>query len=161
MMSLKVVKSHRNGGNHREKFAARKNAHTNAQTLSDKVKWCGTVARAIGELPLEKWRWHMNHLCHTFITSQGSLDESTILDTLAMYQTKEKLSLLDLKVWKHYCLSSFAEMTCARTVSMQDIEDYGVLDQQFAPAAFRQNVRVKGGASVIVELVLPFLGRRF
>jgi hypothetical protein len=158
MPSWKVVKSHRNGGNHRHKFASFKNAQTNAHALSERVKYC---VREIGELPTEKWRWHMNHLCYMFATHQASLCESTLLDTLAMYQAKEKLSLLDLAVWKHHCLPSFAEMTCSRTVSMQDIEDYGALDQRFAPRAFRTNVRVKGGALVIIEHVLPFLGRRF
>jgi hypothetical protein len=97
--------------------------------------WCGTIARAIHELPSEKWIWHMGFLCHAFVTRQApnqwNEEENKILDTLAMYQAKEKLALLELAIWKHQCLSSFAVMTCARIVSMKDIEDYGALDPRF------------------------------
>jgi hypothetical protein len=159
-----VIYCHKNGRKHstKVKFAELKYE----PTMPQRVTWCIAIGREIEKLPLERWKWHMNHLCHTFVTSRPPPHhESTILDTLAMYQAKEKLSLLDLAIWKHYCVSSFAEMTGAddtgRTVSMQDMQDYGTLNERFAPAAFRHNVRAKGGASVIIEHVLPFLGRRF
>jgi hypothetical protein len=161
MSTQAVADSHKFGARHAAKLKSAELKYE--RTMPQRVKWCLAIAPAIAKLPTEKWRWHMNHLCHTFVTSQSSLHEYTILDTLAMYQGKEKLSLLDLAIWKHQCLSSFAEMTCAHhTVSMQDIKDYGTTrDERFAPAQFRNDVRVHGRAWVIVERVLPFLGRRF
>lgn len=78
---------------------------------------------------------------------------------------KEKLSLLELAVWKSTCLVRYAEdigsSSQAQTVTMQDIEDYWALDESFNPIQYRKRFRMNIGISAIVENVLPFLGSSF
>lgn len=163
-MHRKLVHTHLRGGHHTTNYARLKKA----QQVVLRNDWCmQTVVPNLNKLGLDRWKWHMNHLCYEFINETlppvtGSSDQAlSILATLYMYQAKEKLSLLELAVWKANCLLNHAEVTGAYTVTMQEIEDYWALDERFNPVQYRKELRIKSGISVIVENVFLFLGCEF
>jgi len=134
-----------------------------------KIEWCNAnVQDRINKINLDRWEWHMNHLCLKYINKveeDASLEspKARILSKLNMYEQKEKLAILELKIWKMQCIKSFAALTGADTdsVSMQDIEDYWTHDDHFNPVSYRDECRCKSGISICIENVLPFLGKDF
>jgi len=162
-MHRKVVHRHLRGRAHQRNYAK---LRASGQRLI-KIEWCNAVQRRIDQLVLDRWEWHMNHLCQKYINSEEESSlvspKQHILSKLKMYEKKEKLALLELKIWKIQCITSFAEITGADTssVSMQDIEDYWTLDEHFNPVSYRKTCRSKSGIDMCIENVLPFLGTDF
>ena len=60
-MRDRVVHSHLNGHRHSNKYASLKEA----QIILLKDGWCSqNIVPSINELGLDRWKWHLNHLCH-------------------------------------------------------------------------------------------------
>ena len=110
------------------------------ETLISRHRQTDPLAHRVASLGLAKWRWHMSHLLHEFIMSPPS---SLIMESrrvkeirvaLAKYLRMEKLSLLELAVWK-------ASVT-------QDNDGSRQLQER----------RITSGVQVIIPAILPFLG---
>ena len=166
-MHREVVHKHLNGLDHRSKYARLKQA----RLVLAKNDWCNEfIAPSASQLQLERWQWHINHLCHEYINNHAeSLPDDKLLNpiyaTLCKYKKKEKLSLLELAIWKSKCLVHHAEVTGvgneAHGVTMQEIDDYWALNETFNPRQYRREIRIKSEISVIVDNTLLFLGSSF
>jgi hypothetical protein len=78
------------------------------------------------------------------------------VQTLERYEQMERLSLLELAIWKANCI---AKTTAYGVVfsTMREIDDYWALESSFDQCVYRQQKRITSGATVIIESVLPFL----
>lgn len=132
-----------------------------------KFAWCDRnvtgQTNAVHQLGLDRWRWHMSHLCMEFLNDETRSGPGCerILATKSFYMAKEQMALLELAVWKGACLTHFAQISgvpSAAHVSMQEIEDYGALETSFDPMQHRQAARTSCGSEIIITNVLPFLG---
>jgi len=108
----------------------------------------------------------MDHLCSKYIDSTSTApngDQAIVLSKLSMYEKKEKISILELAVWKVQCILAFASLTAsdASLITMQDIEDYWTLEERFDPLKYRKDCRIKSGIDMCIEKVLEFLGKEF
>lgn len=161
-MSDGVVINHLKGKKHLRKFLQ----HGEKVPINHESKfaWCDkNVKCKLPQLGLDRWRWHMSHLCVEFFesTSKSGPGCERLLATLSLYMAKERMALLELAVWKGACLVHFANKTGAASiahVSMQEIEDYGALDISFEPIQYCQAARMACGSETIITNVLPFLG---
>jgi hypothetical protein len=70
---------------------------------------------------------------------------------LARFETIEKLSLLELAVWKA-SLTNDVFFT-----SMDDLDAYWTLELGFSPVVYKSDRRVTSGITVIIQNVLFFL----
>lgn len=72
--------------------------------------------------------------------------------TLERYEQMERLSLLELAIWKAKCTAYGVVFS-----TMQEINDYWALESGFDPLLYLQQTRITSGVTVIIENVLPFL----
>jgi hypothetical protein len=70
---------------------------------------------------------------------------------LTKYELMERLSLLELAVWKTSLASD------AFFSTMEELDAYWTLDRRFDPVAYANERRVTSGITVIIQGVLPFL----
>jgi hypothetical protein len=72
------------------------------------------------------------------------------VQTLERYEQMERLSWLELAIWKANCI---AKTTAYGVVfsTMQEIDDYWVLESSFDPLVYRQQKRITSGAIAIIE----------
>lgn len=89
------------------------------------------------------------HSGASFTAAQEELKRVT--KTLCKFEKMERLSLLELAVWKTSLQNDpFFE-------SMDDLDAYWALDRDFDPVAYKNERRVTSGIAVIIQGVLPFL----
>lgn len=109
----------------------------------------------IEKLGLSRWRREVRALLYQYITSNNSVTSDAALGQadklLARFETMEKLSLLELAVWKA-SLTNDVFFT-----SMDDLDAYWTLELGFSPVAYKNDRRVTSGITVIIQNVLPFL----
>jgi hypothetical protein len=106
------------------------------------------------------WQWHVN-IFSMHIDDQADATSPALIKILEKYEMMERLSLLEVVVWKASCISYHARHTNSSTsfVTMQDIEDYWALDENFNPLEYRRQRRIESasGITVIIQNVMPFL----
>jgi hypothetical protein len=76
---------------------------------------------------------------------------SNFVKTLETCEQMERLSLLELAIWKANCTSYGVFST------MQEIDDYWALEGGFDPRVYLHQKRITSGVTVIIENILPFL----
>jgi hypothetical protein len=72
--------------------------------------------------------------------------------TLESYEQMERLSLLELVIWKANCTSYGVVFS-----TVKEINDYWALESGFDPLLYLQHKRITSGVTVIIENILPFL----
>ena len=82
-----------------------------------------------------------------------TLERYGIERTLLKYEQMERLSLLELAVWKCTIQNDPFFST------LQEIRDQWALNEKFDPAAYANERRVTSGITEIIQNVLPFLGK--
>jgi len=98
---------------------------------------------------LTTWRWKMQALLLEYV--QGDTTLCKARQTLQKYEKMERLSLLELAVWKASLMSDPYFKT------MDDLDAYWTLERGFDPVAYKNDRRVTSGITVIIQSVLPFL----
>jgi hypothetical protein len=107
---------------------------------------------------LPRWRWEIESLLLEYVQDDegaATLSSSVALSkakiVLTKYELMERLSLLELAVWK----ASLASDPFFST--MEELDAYWTLDRNFDPVAYVNARRVTSGITVIIQGVLPFL----
>jgi hypothetical protein len=148
MHGKKTLKAHLNGSEHATncfKFE-----------VADRVNTVRILDYRVKTLGLPKWRLEVKvHLLH-YVQSHNR--DARVVELLARaksalhkYEKMERLSLLELVVWKASLTSDpFFE-------TMDDLDAYWTLERNFDPVAYKKERRVTSGITVIIQGVLPFL----
>jgi hypothetical protein len=107
------------------------------------------------QLGLLRWRMHIKELLYDYATDfENCEDIDTICCELKKYEKMERLSLLELAVWKTSCLSFDGSKDFR---SMQDILDLWTLDETFDPVEYKRQCRYSGKLAVILRGVMTFI----
>ena len=114
-------------------------------------KYMSSLRLRAASLGLPKWRWHVDSLLLEH--SLTRIDKFGIERTLLKYEQMERLSLLELAVWKCTIQNDPFFST------LQEIRDQWALNEKFDPAAYANERRVTSGITEIIQNVLPFLGK--
>ena len=106
-------------------------------------------------LGLPKWRMEVQAQILDYVqiddTKVGDAVLTKAFKTLHKYEKMDRLSLLELAVWKASLTSDpFFE-------SMDDLDAYWTLERNFDPIAYKHERHMTSGITVIIQNVLPFL----
>ena len=112
-------------------------------------KYTALLAATLGQTGLPRWRNEIKACLYDYIQTGG--DESVLIRTVKRFLLLERLSLLELALWK----ASICDGVLFS--SMQEMREYEVLDSAFDPNAYATEKRVTSGCEVIIPLVLSFL----
>jgi hypothetical protein len=105
----------------------------------------------------ELWRHCVKAAKSTPVRINASVEDRRahyfyFLRTLETCEQMERLSLLELAIWKVSCIANGVVFS-----TMREIDDYWALESSFDPRVYLQQKRITSGATVIIENVLPFL----
>jgi hypothetical protein len=146
-MRMNRVRHHRNGSRHSN---ACKELMQERSVFKSRIKmlgygpWQQIVEGAIS--PVRKNTSLRDRRAHYF----------RFVQTLERYEQMERLSLLELAIWKAKCIDKPTAYGVVFS-TMQEIDDYWTLESSFDPLVYRQQKRITSGAAVIIENILPFL----
>jgi hypothetical protein len=151
MTSLFIVNSHVSGRKHLARFQKLKAAwegrfltHWHASSsLPSRIKALGS----------EKWKWQMTSLHFSYLESGLGSDLKKAQTMLSKYELMEKLSLLELAIWKQQIVGHVF-------LSVQEAREYWVLEEGFDFKEYFFQRRVTSGVAVIVPIVLSFLANK-
>jgi hypothetical protein len=111
------------------------------------------------ELKHTKWQFHVKALLFDYLSSTGDYNILQKVETsLSMYEHMERLSLLELAVWKAACLS---QVEIDSKTSMKTFHDaiLCVAKHQHNWKKYRTETRKSNAIEIIVKHVLPFLDK--
>jgi hypothetical protein len=132
------------------------------EKICHRVEVVKELQSRVSSLGLPRWRWEIESLLlkHVHDDEDGTATESSSVAlnkaklVLTKYELMERLSLLELAVWK----ASLASDPFFST--MEELDVYWTLDRNFDPIAYANERRVTSGITVIIQGVLPFLSMR-
>ena len=150
-MHRKIVRSHLNGCHHQ--------LNLSSERLIERTKKVRVTCPAteIEKLGLLRWRQQIKADIHDYIFDSSDVVHevpSSVTHQLQKYTKLEKISLLELAVWKASCLW-FDGSLSFRT--MQDILDQWAIDKSFDPVTYKAERRFTSSTAVIMRGVLQFL----
>jgi hypothetical protein len=103
----------------------------------------------VNALGLPKWRWHIKALMHDYVANNDAAENTTHIEqTLVQYEQKERISLLELFIWK----SGICDDHAFFTGDEMQCHDKGL---QMANNAHIR--RIASGSAIIIPRVMPFL----
>ena len=158
-MNINNARGHINGGNHRW----RKKETVQKEFVFIRVNVQRLLRPHIAMLDLAIWRMHVKAEILDSIDAQDSIQVSSApseriwmnaLNLLAKYEKIERISLLELAVWRASCLSFDG---CMDFDTMQDILDRWAMDEDFDPVEYKKQRRYSSQVAVVIREVLPFL----
>eukprot|EP00581_Thalassiosira_minuscula_P039307 CAMPEP_0184470562 /NCGR_PEP_ID=MMETSP0740-20130409/93444_1 /TAXON_ID=385413 /ORGANISM="Thalassiosira miniscula, Strain CCMP1093" /LENGTH=132 /DNA_ID=CAMNT_0026846765 /DNA_START=18 /DNA_END=416 /DNA_ORIENTATION=- len=126
----------------------------------DGIRTKDAIKSEINQLGLKRWRSHIKELIfdHFFAMDTTStyihLIPTFIDSQLKRYTKLEKISLLELAVWKASCLWFDGSMNFD---IMQDILDQWAVNECFDPVSYKAERRVAGGLAVIMRGVIQYI----
>ena len=150
-MSGSSIPKHFQGRTHTRKYRRVQALEEEAEEASviERRKYSASLAASLGQLGLPRWRNEIKACLYDYIQTGG--DESVLIRTVKRFLLLERLSLLELALWK----ASICDGVLFS--SMQEMREYEVLDSAFDPNAYATEKRVTSGCEVIIPLVLSFL----
>lgn len=114
-----------------------------------------TISYRMEKLGLEKWRRDIGQLINSITQTDSKLRQvNEVLEKLLKYENMERVSLLELAVWKENCLKGCGTNKCK---SMKDIENLSSKDARFDQAEYKQKRRIVSGVDAIIHGVISFL----
>lgn len=149
-MIHKQAKKHFFGSRHLAMFQKVKALKDQDDRRRQKEHFFRSLQARIASLGLPKWINEVKvFFLHDYVGD--TVPEAIIKAQLATYEKMERLSLLELALWKYKICDSVAFS------SMQEMREYKILEQDFDPAQFAREMRLVSGSPVIVPLVASFL----
>jgi len=164
-MNDRARKNHFHGSRHAKNYKLLSEEQNRRNALRGKAEFGAKVMQFIynmkslddrvAQLGLRKWKLEMHHLMYRFVTVElmygAYVTKEYVLDRLHLYETMEKLSLLEMALWKtNICTrSSFS--------SVQQVKASTLSVHEFDRDKFLREARITSGSEVIVPLVLKFL----
>eukprot|EP00978_Attheya_sp_CCMP212_P023707 scaffold73105_cov49-Attheya_sp.AAC.4 len=80
-----------------------------------------------------------------------SQPEVTVMNMLAKYERMERISLLELAIWKSRICDGLVFF------HVDEMRQYPALDEDFDPTDYAQNIRITSGSAIIIPRVMEFL----
>jgi hypothetical protein len=152
MSGIEVVRTHCSGKKHINRYRIfQVECEWELRRRLEPLQRSFTLRPRIQALRLEKWKWHVSHMLLRFLESGSDVDLNRAEEILFKYELMEKLSLLELAVWKQHILGR-----TFRTI--QEARDFWLMDESFEAREYFVQQRVTSGVAVIVPIVLSFLG---
>lgn len=150
MLSLIVVRSHMHGQRHAKRYKTFLQREKENRVVKN---WRASLPLRprIQGLGLERWRSHVSQLLFAYLGPGSETDFVNAKMFLVKYELMEKLSLLDLAIWKQNILGN-------TFVTVQEARDYWVLEDGFDTQEFFFQRRMTSGVAVILPIVESFLG---
>jgi len=150
------VRGHFTGSLHAANYQAVKRLEEQEETDRQDLLRLNNAKRikldVVGGLCHEPWRVEMKSLLLDHLTAPAPIAAIVVDTALKRYQKMEQLSLLELALWKAKICDGLTFST------MQEMREYQVLDEDFDPKTFAQEMRHTSGCQVVVPLVSAFLG---
>ena len=157
-MHEKQLGSHLRGSAHRQALTneqVKERLHRRTENANVLMK---RLTASIEQLTLPKWRNHVKaELCDYVFCDQSDTVQpvpDSIDKLLKKYIKLEKISLLELAVWKYSCLWFDGSINFQ---TMQDILDQWAVDENFDPSKYKAERRFTSSVPVIMKGVLQFL----
>ncbi|KAL3893165.1 MAG: hypothetical protein SGARI_008342 [Bacillariaceae sp.] len=154
-MSRNARISHFHGSKHQKKYNHVKRLdenEENRQRKFEETERCilesQKLAPRIAQLGLNRWRDEVKAGLYQYVTG-GAMGDT--VQHLERFEKMERLSLLELAVWKY----STVDGVLFRTTD--EIREQQALDKTFNASAYMQEQRVASGCQVIVPCVAKFL----
>ena len=107
-----------------------------------------SVCDQIERLGLERWKIDLEELITSMTEDDSERQVHQIYERLSKYEKMERISLLELAIWRTSCLNAGG----TKFDSMQAMED-----EAFDPAGHKRECQIKSGADAIIQGILPFL----
>jgi ankyrin repeat protein len=128
--------------------------NANAEVIRLLLK--ASICDRMEHLGLDKWRMDVAGLIDSMTKEDSKrVKVQEIFERLSKYEEMERISLLELAVWRESCLNGDG---ISKFDSMQAVEDLGVADREtFDPVEYKRERRIKSGVDAIICGVLPFL----
>ena len=145
-------RQHREGGHHQSLLQQQLRVSRSLQQQQERASRCNEVEseilNGVAVLGLPRWRHAVKSRLFDFIYyNQGT--KGGIFKAFQRYLLMERLSLLELAVWKASLLLD--------GLTMQDLHHQWAMDERFDPAGFAREYRVVSGVAVIVPNVMAYL----
>ena len=134
---------------HRREQAQLQEIKVQFQLLSTRLKNSKSWDGRIEKLGLRQWQDAIKAVLFDYCHGNASISDIPTL--LSKYEMKERLSLLEIALWKSSILSR------GEFDKIQDVREYTILDPKFQPAVYLEKARVLSGAATIVPLVLSYM----
>jgi hypothetical protein len=151
MESRKGIASHFHGAPHARKYnAVRLEEEQRAmQTFKSNTERTKSLEGRVNSLGLEKWRWHCKALMYEHAVHSQS--ELRVMNVLAKYERMERISLLELAIWKSRICDGLVFF------NVDEMRQYPALDEDFDPTDYAHNIRITSGSAIIIPRVMEFL----
>jgi hypothetical protein len=143
MSSAEVVRSHLGGTRH--------NNNIRRMATMTRVEFAQKYDLFIDGIVHPQWRNQMKSDLYDYILSKKP---ENISNQLKKYQKLERVTLLELAVWKANCLYLDGS---GNFQTMQDIIDQWTMDETFDPATYKAERRFTATFAVIIRSVVQFL----
>lgn len=152
-MHHKVASKHFQGSHHLARFNQVKALKDKHEEVRRRYKDCyvRSLQQRVDHLGLAKWKDTVKVLLYDF--SYGDIFQAGLEaeQVLAKYEKMERLSLLELAIWKCKICDGVTFS------SIQEMREYKILEEGFDPTQFAQELRLVSGSPVIIPLVASFL----
>ena len=150
-MNSRNLKSHLKGYSHRSKLNQIQAQMRKANRFQD---LCPFIYISVMSIQHDKWKLMMKGHMFDYQECDEASKHTKFREIEALvtkYEQMERLSLLELAIWKSKIISS------GEFNSVQDMKEYIVLDKYFDPKAFANDMRMTCGSQVIIPNVMKFL----
>mmetsp|Transcript_12691 Transcript_12691/g.22969 ORF Transcript_12691/g.22969 Transcript_12691/m.22969 type:complete len:190 (-) Transcript_12691:24-593(-) len=119
------------------------------QHLKSNTERTKSLEGRVNSLGLEKWRLH----CKALMYEQAvhSQPETICMNVLAKYERMERISLLELAIWKSRICDGLVFF------NVDEMRQYPALDEDFDPTDYAHNIRITSGSAIIIPRVMEFL----
>lgn len=158
-MSTAARKAHMQGSFHKLQYervraleaeeAERKRKEAEEKRVGSRYLEMKTLEPRVSQLGLESWRSATKRAMFDYAGAWYSRDSVDAL--LGRYEQKERLSLLELAVWK----CRIADGIYFPNIDM--VREYPALDEGFDAKEYIRNARICSGSEIIVPGVIRFL----
>jgi hypothetical protein len=141
-----------------------KHAQTSSYVSSGLSRRTAIVApeKRLTKLEHIKWQLHVKGLLFDYLSTGDSSILQRVELLLNMYEHMERLSLLELAVWKAACMSHTAEVKPDDSQSIMTTLHDAILftaKHQYTWKNYRTETRKSNAHEIIIKQVLPFLGK--
>jgi hypothetical protein len=147
--------SHFNGSRHAAAYRNIQSLEAEDAEMQDRASrvtsMMALASQKVKQLGLESWQSDVKAEMFDYVAKSPRKE---VFELLEKYTKMEKLSLLELALWKSRILCN--DITTFSTV--QEMREYVVLESDFDVEAFAHEMRMTSGSKIVIPLVSAFLG---
>jgi hypothetical protein len=119
------------------------------------------LERRLTKLENTKWQLNVKGMLFDYLSTGDSSIMQKAEISVNMYEHMERLSLLELAVWKAACISHAGEVKLDSKTSMKTLHDAILFTEkhQHTWKEYRTETRKSNAIEIVIKQVLPFLGK--